>query len=132
MKKLTDSQTGDAGEAGFLYEAIMRGFVVYKPFGSAEGADFIVDTGSKLLKVQVKAANWTVDRGSHGLKFYISDKLSKVATISKKFDVLVCYDIQNRDFYILTAKQVRVKNLSFSSKKNSYPCKNNWAPFQSK
>lgn len=126
---MKSTQTGDLGELAFMLEAFSRGFVVSKPFGQSEGYDFIVDTGLKLLKVQVKAANWTKSKGEVRLKFKIAENMSELSEYCKKFDILACYDVELKIFYILPAADITVSSISFSSKTKAYSSKNNWSLF---
>lgn len=49
---------GEVAEALFLARAMDLGLVVSKPFGDSARYDFVVDSGGRLLRVQVKSA-WT-------------------------------------------------------------------------
>jgi len=48
---------GDVAEGAFLYKAMEMGMVVSKPRGDNARYDFAVDTGKKLLRVQVKSTS---------------------------------------------------------------------------
>lgn len=48
---------GDVAEGAFLYKAMEMGMVVSKPWGDNARYDFAVDTGKKLLRVQVKSTS---------------------------------------------------------------------------
>jgi len=51
---------GEAAELAFMLKAVSLGFGVAKPWGDSERYDFILDTGTRLWRVQVKS-------GSHSL-----------------------------------------------------------------
>lgn len=51
---MTPIQFGRTTQARFLLDAHLRGLEVLIPFDLATGYDFVVDTGSKLLRVEVK------------------------------------------------------------------------------
>ena len=46
---------GEIVEIAFLHKAAEMGFAVTKPYGDSEAYDFIVDSGSRLWRVQVKS-----------------------------------------------------------------------------
>ena len=48
-------RTGELSEAAFLLKATSLGFVVTSPWGDSERYDFILDSGSRLWRVQVEA-----------------------------------------------------------------------------
>lgn len=126
MIALSTIQTGDAGELAFMLEATLRNLKVSKPIGSFEGYDVVVDNGCKLIKVQVKASRWQDDREHKRLQFTIARSLKDINVVAAKFDVLVCYDLDNKDFYILNSSEIKVNKISFASKTATYPSKNNW------
>jgi hypothetical protein len=49
---------GEAAEAAFLAKASLLRFIVAKPWGESQPYDFIVDSGSGFLRVQVKSATY--------------------------------------------------------------------------
>jgi hypothetical protein len=51
---MTPSQFGRTTQARFLLDAHLRGFEVLIPFDVATGYDYVVDTGNKLFRVEVK------------------------------------------------------------------------------
>jgi hypothetical protein len=48
---------GDAAESLFLHRAVSLGFTVSKPWGDNSKYDFIVDNGSRLIRVQVRSVS---------------------------------------------------------------------------
>src|SRR4051812_20677679 len=58
MKKLKNTKRcGERSEAAFLHKASELGFSIAKPWGDSERYDFILDNGSRLLRVQIKATD---------------------------------------------------------------------------
>ena len=53
--KLNSKAKGELGEMIFLHKASSLGFGVAKPFGDNERYDFILDSGERLWRVQVKS-----------------------------------------------------------------------------
>ena len=46
---------GEVAESAFLHKAMDKGLVVAKPWGDSSRYDFVVDSGERLLRVQVKS-----------------------------------------------------------------------------
>lgn len=130
MKLKNSCNIGEIGEAAFMLEAVRRGFIVSQPFGHAQKYDFIVDTGTKLLKVQIKACTWGKNKKQDRLAFNLNPRGKKLKSVTGRFDVLVGYDVENKDFYTILAKKIIGTTVSFSSKTKPYKeYKNNWSIF---
>ena len=54
-QKGTDKQRGELAEMHFMLKAAGLGFGVAKPWGESERYDFVLDTGKKFWRVQVKS-----------------------------------------------------------------------------
>lgn len=52
---------GDVAESAFLYKATELGLQVAKPWGENCRYDFVVDSGSRLMRVQVKSTSCVCD-----------------------------------------------------------------------
>src|SRR6266478_8495353 len=48
---------GEAAELAFMLKAVSLGFGVAKPWGDSERYDFILDSGTRLWRVQVKSTS---------------------------------------------------------------------------
>ena len=48
---------GEAAELAFMLKAVSLGFGVAKPWGDSERYDFILDTGTRLWRVQIKSSS---------------------------------------------------------------------------
>jgi hypothetical protein len=55
--KRTSKRRGELAELAFLWKAASLGFTVAKPYGDSDRYDFIVDSGERLFRVQVKSAS---------------------------------------------------------------------------
>jgi hypothetical protein len=55
---------GEAAELAFMLKAVSIGFGVAKPWGDSERYDFILDSGTRLWRVQVKSSSHT-DSGAY-------------------------------------------------------------------
>ena len=64
MARLTGKRRGEMAEAAFVAKAVSLGFGVAKPWGDSDPFDFIVQSGGKLWKVQVKSAHRVGEDGS--------------------------------------------------------------------
>jgi len=63
--KLNCKAKGELGEMVFLHKASSLGFGVAKPFGDNERYDFILDSGKRLWRIQVKSIYRSRHRGYH-------------------------------------------------------------------
>ena len=57
QREATTKRRGELAELAFVYKAASLGFGVAKPFGDSERYDFILDSGSKLWRIQVKSTS---------------------------------------------------------------------------
>ena len=58
---------GDLAELAFLYKAASLGFGVAKPYGDKERYDFILDSGERFWRVQVRSTSYA-EAGRRGYK----------------------------------------------------------------
>ena len=63
--RLESKRQGEVAELVFLYRATILGLKVSKPYGESERYDFIVDTGSRLLRVQIKSTRGLISKGAY-------------------------------------------------------------------
>src|SRR5271169_7224149 len=56
-RDLTSKQRGELAEMMFMVKAAQKGFATAKPYGDSRRYDFIVDTGRRLWRVQVKSSS---------------------------------------------------------------------------
>src|SRR5438477_12810869 len=54
----TSKRQGELSELAFVYKAASLGFIVAKPYGDNERYDFVVDSGQRLWRVQVKSTSY--------------------------------------------------------------------------
>ena len=57
QREATTKRRGELAELAFVYKAASLGFGVAKPYGDSERYDFILDSGSKLWRIQVKSTS---------------------------------------------------------------------------
>jgi hypothetical protein len=88
---------GELAELAFVLKAASLGFGVAKPHGENERYDFVVDSGQRLWKVQVKSSyracrgGYQVGTGGNGQKTYTAEEI----------DFLVGYVAPRDIWYVL-------------------------------
>ncbi len=103
-KKLTRKQRGEMAEAAFLAVAATLGLRVSKPWGESSRYDLIVDTGKKLLRVQVKSAHRAGEYG--GYTFHAHGNSSRVYG-ADEIDVLAAYVVPVGAWYLFPVEEFR-------------------------
>jgi len=91
----TRKALGEAAEAAFLAKATSLGFGVAKSWGDSERYDFIVDSGKKLWRVQVKSS-----RRSDGSRYIVKLKGAAPYT-AKEIDFIVAYVVPENLWYVI-------------------------------
>ncbi len=101
---LTRKQRGEMAEAAFLAKAAGLGFRVSKPWGESSRYDLIVDTGRKLLRVQVKSAHRADEFG--GYTFHAHGNTAR-AYRSSEIDFLAAYVVPVDTWYLFPVEEFR-------------------------
>jgi hypothetical protein len=98
-------QHGDLGEVAFLHKATKLGFMVAQPYGVGYPFDFIVQGGSGLLRVQVKA---TVHMrfGLYRVNIFRNLGAGRRAYREYEVDFVAVYIIPEDTWYILPVREV--------------------------
>lgn len=109
MTALERQKFGRAVQARFLFDAQEKGLEVLIPFESLPGYDCAVDTGKKLLRVQVKG----VHLGGPRRKWYTVNFRRHVKAGPKVFDICAVWmaDVQRWAFmpaYVGKKRMVRL------------------------
>jgi hypothetical protein len=94
-------RTGELSEAAFALKATMLGFRVYKPWGDSERYDFILDSGSRLWRVQLKCTEVLRARGYDVQPTYSIYGQGKVAYTADDIDLLVAHIVPLDVWYLL-------------------------------
>ena len=112
---------GELAELAFVYKAASLGFAVAKPYGESGRFDFIVSSGPRLWRVQVKSTYTVRQRGyrihaygnkNHGVTLYTKDEI----------DLLVVYLVPENSWYVIPIGAVgRRQCLYFYPKATFYP-----------
>jgi hypothetical protein len=99
--RLNTKRTGEHSEAAFLLKATDEGFGIAKPWGDSERYDFIVDSGRRLWRVQLKCTASLRARGYDVQSIYAIYGGGKVCYTADEIDVLVAYIIPKKTWYVL-------------------------------
>ena len=99
MPNLTTKRRGEVVEAAFLHKAASLGFSVAKPWGESDRYDFIVETGDRFLRVQVKSAYSGTKDGGYTIHAH-GNQPTDVYT-SRDIDFLVAYIVPVDAWYVL-------------------------------
>ena len=81
---------GELAEAAFVVKAAGLGFAVSKPWGDSERYDFILDSGPRTWRVQIKCTESLSNRGYQVQSTY-TDRKQKGHYTAADIDVLVAY-----------------------------------------
>jgi len=92
----TTKAIGEAAEAAFLAKATSLGFGVAKTWGDSERYDFILDSGEKLWRIQVKSS-----RLSDGSRYIVKTKGNTSRYTAKEIDFIVAYIVPENLWYVI-------------------------------
>ncbi len=93
---------GEIVELAFLAKAASMGFAVTKPYGDSEPYDFIVDSGSRLWRVQVKSGSYKTGSAYRvGVHHLSNTKPKQKAYTAKQIDILAVYIVPLGVWYII-------------------------------
>src|SRR5579864_9761630 len=81
-------RTGELSEAAFLLKAETLGFHLTRPWGDSERYDFILDTGPRLRRVQLKCTEVLRARGYDVQPIYSTYRKGKITYTAEDIDVL--------------------------------------------
>jgi hypothetical protein len=84
---LDTKELGDLGELAFVLAASSKGLAVSKPFGDCRRYDLIVDSGRRLLRIQVKSI----------YKLYVAEPY-RVACSRRQGTTRISYTVDEIDF----------------------------------
>jgi len=93
---------GEIVEVAFLAKAASMGFAVTKPYGDSEPYDFIVDSGNRLWRVQVKSGSYKTGSAYRvGASHLSNTKPKQKAYTAKQIDILAVYIVPLDVWYII-------------------------------
>lgn len=100
-QKGTHKQRGELAEMRFMLKAAGLGYGVAKPWGDSERYDFVLDSGERFWRVQVKstyvarAPKYAVNACKQG------GNRRKTAYTPKEIDILVAYIVAEDVWYVI-------------------------------
>src|SRR4029077_5199101 len=97
-QKGTRKQRGELAEMGLMFKAAGLGFGVAKPCGGSERYDFILDSGSRLWRVQVKST-YVAPAHSYAINAIGGSSLNKKSYTAEQIDMLVAYIVAEDAWY---------------------------------
>jgi len=99
-QKGTRKQRGELAEMGLMFKAAGLGFGVAKPCGGSERYDFILDSGSRLWRVQVKST-YVAPAHSYAINAIGGSSLNKKSYTAEQIDMLVAYIVAEDAWYVV-------------------------------
>jgi len=100
--KINTKQTGDISEMRFALWCVEQGLAVSVPLGDRHRYDMIVDTGKRLLRVQVKTT-WRNNGKTFSVSF-VNNTTDHGKVVHRSYenqvDALVAYEPNDRKFYL--------------------------------
>jgi hypothetical protein len=91
---------GEIAEMAFLLKASRLGLCVSKPYGDSYAYDFVVDSGARLWRVQVKSTQRTRGRG-YSLTVSHFESRGNPHYTPEEIDMLVGYVVPADAWYVL-------------------------------
>jgi PD-(D/E)XK endonuclease len=106
-KKPRDTKRmGEVSEAAFLYKAVSLNFKVTKPWGDSERYDFVLDSGARLWRVQIKCTACAYGSGYRMQPTHsVYGKSDQVYT-AEEIDVLACHIVPLDLWYIIPVQML--------------------------
>jgi hypothetical protein len=105
----SDKAKGDLAELAFLHKAASLGFGVAKPYGDKEHYDFILDSGERFWRVQVRSTSCRVSGNRSGYMFSTShsSRRHRAKTYkAREIDIFVAYIVPLDIWYIIPVNQI--------------------------
>jgi len=100
-KALNTKRTGELAEAAFLHKAVGLGFRVTKPWGDSERYDFVLDSGRRLWRVQIKCTASIRAGGYHIQPIHFVYGKNKVVYTAEDIDVLAAHIVPLDVWYVV-------------------------------
>ena len=100
-KPRNTKRTGELAEAAFLHKAVGLGFRVTKPWGDSERYDFVLDSGTRLWRVQIKCTAVERAGGYHIQPIHFVYGKNKVVYTADDIDVLAAHVVPLDVWYLV-------------------------------
>jgi hypothetical protein len=88
---LDTKELGDLGELPFVLAASAMGLAVSKPFGDCRRYDLILDSGRRLLRIQVKSLYTRPQQGPYRVNSSRHRRAGRLAYTIDEIDFLAAY-----------------------------------------
>jgi hypothetical protein len=106
---------GEYGEVCFLKEALSRGYTIGRPYGDNASYDFFLDTGDRILRIQVKCSATPINKsGSYKLQLSKGSK-SKQPYTKEDIDYIVAVLLPNEIYYFIPVERLRGRKTTILS-----------------
>ena len=96
---------GEAAELAFMLKAVSLGFGVAKPWGDSERYDFILDTGTRLRRVQVKSTSAMHD-GAYCVNAQQYASGNAIAYRTGEIDFLIAQIVPEDCWYVIPLQAI--------------------------
>jgi hypothetical protein len=108
---LWSKRRGEVSELAFFHKAASLGFGVAKPWGDSERYDFILDSGERLWRVQVKSGCHHHNRcyDLHGR----CGNQERSQYTPEEIDIFVAYLVPIDVWYVIPVEKIKKRNLLF-------------------
>lgn len=98
---------GDYGEICFLKEAVSRGYTIGRPYGDNAPYDFFLDTGERILRIQVKTSSTPINNcGSYKVQTSKGSNAKRAYT-KEDADYIVAILLPQEIYYFLPVERMR-------------------------
>lgn len=99
--RANSKRSGEISEAAFLHKAISMGFRVTKPWGDSERYDFVLDSGKRLWRVQIKCTATLHAGGYHIQPIHYVYGERKLVYTEDEIDVLAAHIVPLNVWYVV-------------------------------
>jgi hypothetical protein len=101
-----DKEEGrEAAELAFMLKAVSLGFGVAKPWGDSEQYDFILDTGTRLSRVQVKSTS-AIQNGAYCVNAQRHANGKYIAYRTGEIDFLIAQIVPEDSWYVIPLQAI--------------------------
>jgi hypothetical protein len=102
----TTKRRGELSELAFIFKATSLGFHVSKPYGDSERYDFILDTGHRLLRIQIKSTT-TMFCGLYRINAHRRTNHGSIPYQPNEVDFLIAHVIPEDAWFILPITEIQ-------------------------
>jgi hypothetical protein len=96
-------QRGELAEMMFMVKAAKEGLATAKPYGDSRRYDFIVDTGRRLWRVQVKSSS-RLCKGAYHVSSNRHSSGRMMAYRASEIDLVIAYVVPENSWFVIPLK----------------------------